>query len=318
MIKKIFRKLGLGKLAYILYYLPQEFSKKIFKRGIINSVIDDQNRIEMEKATYKILSIASVPDVSNNVYDVYFLTGEKFWYQTCFCMYSLIQASGENLRPVIYDDGTLQEGQVNEIKRIFFNVKIVSTAEIQKKLDECLPSSKFPYLRERRIDYLNIRKLIDPHIASSGWKMVLDSDMLFFRNPIMLVDWLKDPRCPCHMVDVENSYGYSIQLMEHLAKAKVAQRVNVGVCGLKSEDIDWEKLEYWCKKLIEKAGMHYYMEQALTAMLIAGKECTVLPPEEYVVMPGERESMKPKAAMYHYVAQSKPWYFRHGWRNIIS
>jgi hypothetical protein len=106
--------------------------------------------------------------------------------------------------------------------------------------------------------------------------------------------------------------------MQALAGAPIADRLNVGICGLKSEDIDWEQLEYWCKTMIETHGTHYYQEQALIAMLMAGQPCTVAPTEDYIVMPNQAEGMDPRAILHHYVADSKPWYFRYGWQHIAN
>jgi hypothetical protein len=120
------------------------------------------------------------------------------------------------------------------------------------------------------------------------------------------------------MVDVETCYGYSNALMTFLAQAEIPERLNVGICGLKSEDIDWEQLEHWCKTMIEQQGTHYYQEQALVAMLMAGKPCAVAPDEDYIVMPNREEVIQPKAVLHHYVADSKPWYFRYGWKHILK
>jgi hypothetical protein len=222
------------------------------------------------------------------------------------------------LRPVIYDDGSLEKRYQDKILRLFPNAKIILKPEIEEYIDKYLPENKFPYLRERRLNYPNIRKLTDIHVDSQGWKLVLDSDMLFFRSPDILLSWLKSPQQPCHMVDVETSYGYSRNLMTSLAQAEIAERVNVGICGLKSEDIDWEQLEYWCKTMIEQEGTHYFQEQALIAMLMAGKSCTIAPASEYIVMPEKDEVIETNAILHHYVADSKPWYFRYGWRHIVS
>lgn len=120
------------------------------------------------------------------------------------------------------------------------------------------------------------------------------------------------------MVDVENSYGYSNSLMVSLTQAEIPKQLNVGICGLKSEEIDWDKLEFWCKTTIEQEGTHYYQEQALTAMLMAGHSCAVAPKEEYIVMPSREEAIAPKAILHHYVAGSKPWYFRYGWKHVVQ
>lgn len=87
---------------------------------------------------------------------------------------------------------------------------------------------------------------------------------------------------------------------------------------MKSEDIDWEKLEFWLKKLLEKEGTHYNITQGMTAMFLAGRTCDVAPKQEYLLMPSSQEATNPKAVMHHYVADSKPSYFRYGWKHIMQ
>ena len=98
----------------------------------------------------------------------------------------------------------------------------------------------------------------------------------------------------------------------------MADRLNVGVCGLPSQDLDWERLELWCHSLIERAGTSYYQEQALTAMLLAHEKCAVAPAVDYVTLPPRSEVLHPGAVMHHYVAESKSWYFRYGWRQVLD
>jgi hypothetical protein len=159
--------------------------------------------------------------------------------------------------------------------------------------------------------------LTDVHAGETGWKVVLDSDMLFHRRPDFLLDWLASPDRPCHMLDVGNCYGYSLKLMSDLAGAAIPERLNVGLIGLRSEAIDWERLEHWCGTMIEREGTHYLHEQALTAMLVAGGPRSAAPAEDYVVRPTRAETERPTAALHHYVAESKAWYFRFGWPAVF-
>src|SRR5439155_27351223 len=138
--------------------------------------------------------------------------------------------------------------------------------ESKIRLDRYLPEAKFPYLRERWHNYPNIRKLIDPHLGSSGWKLVLDSDILFFRRPTALLDWLTHPLMPMHMLDVEESYGYPRVELAKLVGAPPPKCLNVGVCGLSSEQLDWKQIENWIENLHQNFGSSYYLEQALVAM----------------------------------------------------
>jgi hypothetical protein len=248
-----------------------------------------------------------------------FLTGHRFWYQTCLCAYSLVKQAGQHLRLVIYDDGTLTVRDQQSIQRLFPDVRIVLSEEITQRLDQVLPASRFPTLRSHRLNYPHLRKLIDIHAGATGWNLVLDSDMLFFHRPQKLLDWLRAPQKPCYMMDLQTAYGYSIELMTGLAGKPIPDRINVGLCGLCSEAIDWAQVESWCSTLMEKEGHHYFQEQALTAMLIAQAPGVVaLPATEYLLMPNRSEVLRPQAMMHHYVDYSKPWYFRHAWRHIVK
>lgn len=312
-LQQFAKTLNLGKLIYRGYYAPKGFLEKCQQRGYVNTAVDYWFRVQMEADARQLPPVAGS---SSQPFDIYFLSGKKFWYQTCFCAYSMAQHADVSLRPVVFDDGTLTDKYAGGIRRIFPDARVIPIEEITERLETELPAKKFPYLRERHINYPNIRKLIDIHLGSEGWKLVLDSDMLFFNQPEVLVNWLKSPQQLCCMVDTETSYGYSDELMRSLAGAEIPERINVGICGLNSSHIDWEKLEFWCKTLIEKEGSHYYQEQALIAMLFAGQPHLKVPEGEYVVMPDQREVMEPRGTLHHYVADSKPWYFRYGWQQV--
>jgi hypothetical protein len=250
--------------------------------------------------------------------EVHLLTGRNFWEQTVFCLWTFARHSGRRVEPVIYDDGTLSDAHRPIFARLFPKVRFVPMAATLDKLDAHLPELRFPTLRERWRHYPNIRKLIDPHLGSTGWKLVLDSDLLFFREPAFLTAWINHPVAPLHAVDCLTSYGYSRELLESLAGAPLAERVNVGLCGLRSEELDWEKLEFWCRTLIAREGTHYYLEQALVAMLVAGQPCAVASASEYVTFPRTPEVDDCRAVMHHYVADSKREYFRRNWRRCLN
>ncbi|MDX2215598.1 MAG: hypothetical protein SFY66_20215 [Oculatellaceae cyanobacterium bins.114] len=309
------QRLHLGRALYWGYYVPKGLLRKYIQRDPVRRAIDEQARIQMEQAAYQLPPITLDP--GDRPFEIYFLSGARFWYQTCFCAYSMIQQAQVYLRPVIYDDGTLEAIHRNAISRIFPDVRIVSYDTINQQLDQHLPSTRFPWLRSRRLNYPNLRKLTDIHINSSGWKLVLDSDMVFFRKPTFLLEWLRSPQSPCHMVDIDNAYGYSAALMRELAGTPIPNQINVGICGLQSDSLDWDELEYWCKTLIERECTNYYQEQAMIAMLMARAPRAIASASDYIVLPTRQEAQQPKAVLHHYVADSKPWYFRYGWQHVM-
>jgi hypothetical protein len=274
-----------------------------------------RGRLAMEAAAR---DLPPLPRATGAPLSLHLLTGRRFWYQAAFCLWTLARHAQRPLVPVIYDDGTLDAEHRAPLVRLFPSARFVPSDEIAARLDTHLPATRFPVLRERWRNYPNIRKLTDPHLGSAAWKLVIDSDLLFFRRPDALISWLDAPAAPLHAVDCENSYGYSRPLMNDLAGAPVADLINVGLAGLDSASLDWERLEFWCRRLIERERTSYYLEQALIAMLVAGRPCTIMPACDYVTLPRPPEARECRAVMHHYVAVSKRWYFQHNWRYVLA
>jgi hypothetical protein len=310
------RGFSLGQLALHLYYRPLgKLRDSLRAGGPIQQRRTEAGRRAMEAAAHQLVPLPARPGPG---VELHLLTGSRFWYQTAFCLWTLGRHAQRSLAPVIYDDGSLTEEYRAPLLRLFPTTRFVPQGEIIARLDAHLPASRFPVLRERWINYPNIRKLTDVHVGLTGWKLVLDSDLLFFNRPGLLLDWLEQPANPLHAVDYETSYGYSRPLMNELAGAPVADLINVGLTGLNGAELDWERLEHWCRVLIERERTSYYLEQALIAMLVAGRSCTVAPAADYLTLPELPEATDCRAIMHHYVAQSKRWYFQRNWRHALT
>lgn len=310
------RQLGLGKLLYHTWHRPA---------GWMRDLIADGGPWERRRTRHGHAAMAEAartlplpPAGSGTPLALHLLTGRKFWDQTAFCLWTFACHAGRPLAPVIYDDGTLNDEHRAPLARLFPAARFVPQEETLARLDAFLPANRFPTLRERWLNYPNIRKLTEPHLGATGWKLVIDSDLLFFRRPTLLIDWLDRPVQPLHAVDCVTSYGYSRPLMEELAGAPVAELVNVGLTGLDGGALDWEQLEHWTRTLIARERTNYYLEQALIAMLVAGRSCTVAPAGDYVTLPRLPEAHDCHAVMHHYVANSKRDYFQHCWRVAMA
>lgn len=301
-----------GKLAYLLYYQPRARYNEIRKKGLLNFLAVKRHAAKMKKRAADLTE--SGP--TGPGFTVYFLTGKKYWYQTAFCLYSLQKNAGIPFHAVFVDDGSFDEELTRQMRKQFPSSVIRHRDEITRTLDAQLPATRYPLLRQKRLTYPHIRKLTDVHAGTAGWKMVLDSDMLFFRQPGALENWLGKPERPFFLYDPCESYHYSPGLMAELSGHEVIPNLNVGAIGLLSESIDWDALERWIGVMEKQEGSSYFLEQALSAMIVAGHPIQLASATDYVVMPGQQETQRPSAALHHYVADSKEWYFRYGWRNF--
>ena len=250
--------------------------------------------------------------------ELHFLSGGEFWYQTCFCAYSLLLHSPSIAGVVIQNDGTLTAEQTEILQRMFPGVRINDPHRIASELNKNFPEEIFPTLFRRSGYWITMRKLTVVHGGSSGWKLCLDSDMLFFKRPAMLLDWLNCPAVPCYLQGRGRAFGYSNELMSSLVEGKIPSSLNSGLFGFNSTAINWTRLEHWAQTLLEKEGSRYLMEQAMSAMLIAGNPYVEFPNSEYRLCPDVAEASAPMAVMHHYAGHTRPLMFRYGWRHIKS
>lgn len=308
------RSLRLGRLAYLFYYRPVGHIRNSWRNGgPLAERETERHRQAMEAAAAALPALPRADRAPPLA--VHLLTGRRFWYQTVFCLHSLAAAAEVDIDAHVYDDGSLDDETSARLRHLGPGVQLHLIDELRARRDRYLPTSQFPALRERWENYPNIRKLIDVHLGSTGWKLVLDSDLLFFRRPDELLDWAAAPDVLLHATDCQDSYGYTRPLLESLAGAPLSLRLNVGVCGLRSESLDWDQLETWTAELQFRERTNYYLEQALIAMIAARHPCRALPSQDYLTMPSRQEVLQPTAVMHHYVDTSKRWYFRHGWRH---
>ena len=305
------------RIIDFIYRYPKNRLKSI-KRfgGLLNIRKIENSRQTMELSAREI----SCPKyrLSLPKEEIWFLTGKKFWYQTLFCIKSLIESSAQDFMVHICDDGSLDDGLIANMQAQVPFIKIHRLTEIEVRLEEAIPRAQFPYLWRKRAVYPHIKKLIDVHAGTKGWKLVLDSDMLFFQRPDLLIQWLKKPDRPFHIFDTMNSYGYSFALMEKLVGAPIPEKLNVGIIGLQSESINWQELEHWAQTLEAQEGTSYYLEQALSAMLVARQPAALTGPAfEYIVMPSKEQVLGKQGTLHHYVDLSKEWYFKTAWRDWV-
>ncbi|MET3503634.1 hypothetical protein ABIC45_005271 [Mucilaginibacter rubeus] len=271
-------------------------------------------RREMEQRSLELPPVVS----HTNGLPIYFLTGKNYLYQTLYCIQSLIKSTAAQFKFILVDDGSFNAALVERVAKQLPGAQVITVKQISENLQNTLPETCYPYLHKKRAVYPHIKKLTDVHtIPGDDWKLILDSDMLFWHEPKEIITWLYAPQQPLHMIDCTEAYGYSQQLMEQLTGAPVKPLLNVGAIGLKSEAIDWDKLENWVKTLEEQEGASYYLEQALSAMMIADTDAAVLKAGDYIVNPGPDQIKNKTGILHHYVDLSKEGYFKQAWKHFL-
>lgn len=316
-MRLMMRRLRLGEMALRYFHRPVGAARQSWLEGGPMQ----QRRTEAGRQAM-IAAAARLPEQPDpgNPYPLpfTFLSGEKYWHQTLFCLLSAQQHSDRRIDATVFDDGSFTAATRDAMLRVVPWLRFVPSSRSEADLEARLPASRYPSLRARRLVYPHLRKLTDLHCAARSWTLVLDSDMLFFRRPDALLAWIEQPERPIFMQDVATAYGYSPALLRELVGQPVPARINVGLYTLDGATIDWARVEQWCAEQMRREGPHYLQEQALVAMLLALQSSVPLPDLDYVVKPTLAEGRDPHAVLHHYVANSKRSYYQHCWQRIAA
>lgn len=304
-----------SNLKTALYRKPIGEIERLLRWGPKAYFLIDEWAEEMER-----YALTKLEPLSNKkeVFDIWFMTGEKHWYQTAFCAHSFSKTSEYGIRPIIIDDGSLNKNINERISELFPGAIIKSKEECDEVVERNLPVYKFPNIRKWRGAQILFRKLTDLHCDSEEWRIFFDSDMLFFHNPKEIIDYLKSPSGCLYQTDCWESYGYTRELTERLTGTVLPKEINIGIFSMHGSQIDWEKVEWWLQELEAAESRKYNITQCVCAMIMADKPLVQLDKERYKVLPSKAEVIKPSVPLHHYVSDSKPWYFRYGWKNALD
>ena len=276
----------------------------------------DRDHALMKEASTKLSPIQCYEDGL----PIYFLTGRKYIHQTLFCIRSLVNVSSERFCIYLVDDGSFDNALISRISKQLPGSIPIGHSEMEKRVNQVLPKDQFPALNRKIAEYPHIKKITNVHLLSHSnpYKLVLDSDMLFWQEPTSMLTWLKNPNQPLHMLDCAEAYGYPIDALSQLAGHSVEELVNVGAIALKTSAIDWAVVEAWIVSLEDQFGKSYYLEQALSAMLLGAGKSVVLSRAAYIVNPTPEDILQFRGILHHYVDVSKKGYYRTAWRAVAN
>lgn len=243
-----------------------------------------------------------------------FMTGSGHWQQTLFCAHSLGHHAGSPLSVTILDDGTLTRIQVGHLRRVLRGVRVITAAESRGSLDRALPPTRFPLLRDLCGRMPMMRKLVALRAGGEGWRLYLDSDMLFFRQPELLIEHQKT-RIPCYMQDRLFAYSLPADTLEAIAGHPIPPCVNAGIVGLVDDRIDWADLER-CLRKMPPAGLNaQLLEQTLTAILLGRAGGVVAPGDDYHILYERNSPVPASPVLLHYIYHAKLRYFSRDWKS---
>lgn len=226
-------------------------------------------------------------------------------------IWSLYRFLLNNPRLIILDDGTLTRGDCRMLAKL-------PRATIMKYTQTNLRATKIfgehDILLAQRLYSPYNRKLIDPLLWKISCKkiLLLDSDVLFFQNPTVLIDFLSTNTPSVDMVyiqDMKSAYIAPMSVLNRVFATACVSRLNSGTLGLCTDILTQSFISDYYRML----RSHFYnkplfapwVEQTGYAILAAKVKAQPLPCEYIVGNTPDKTTI-----CKHYVHGHRPAYMK--------
>lgn len=239
-----------------------------------------------------------VDDVS-----VHMLVSSRTWDAGLLAAVSLERHSGKSWQFFFHDDGTLDEKIAERILRRFPDARVVRRQEADGKARAFLAAH--PKCLEHRARHNLFLKFFDfAAWAPANRFLVLDSDVIFFRRPAEILDWVEsgsgDYR---YNEDTKEKYCIPRDYLEQGLGLTMWPRFNSGLVLVPKQAINLDLAETLLGKFETTAHHPQFFEQTLYALMgSAWGRGGALPPT-YEINWGYFR--RPGAACRHYVGAFK-------------
>lgn len=242
------------------------------------------SRFLISSRIYRIRQVLD-KQVLNQEYSIHFLCGHRDLRMLLWSLASWYKVVEESGQIFIHDDGTLVDSDKKKLNQLFPLANILDFQKMSRTILQQL-AGKFPQTHHYRelstFDrrYIFNIKLIDPFFAGSREvKLVLDSDLLWFKRPEELIsDISGKSKLPVFM----GGYGHmdfvfsdGSTLPEEIAGA------NSGVVCYKKEQFLLTDLEEFFSRVDNSTNPHFVEQAGYAFVLTRHNRPHYLPQEKY-------------------------------------
>ncbi|WP_442506634.1 hypothetical protein SH528x_005489 [Novipirellula sp. SH528] len=262
----------------------------------------------------KILKTPKVETATSGPTEVRVLTWRRDAVSAIWAIKSFYKFAGSNLPLYIHDGGLLPE-QLLLFRQHFPSAYIVEKKQadnfVEAKLSRNGHKSSLEYRRKNRATL----KLFDFFLMSSAEKIIsIDSDIVFFRRPALLLDEDSDTRFNLYNRDIEYGYSMSLEDISDTFDLTVLPFINSGLSSVWVESMNFDDINRWLEWPQLKENL-WVTEQTLQAMCSASYGVRLLP-EEYVVdtLPSSLDGVVCK----HYPTSPRQWFYFEGMSKLIE
>lgn len=239
-------------------------------------------------------------------FSVHILMGSRDFLMGCWSIASFLRVMPEMGELFVHSDGTLSDGQYATLKRLFPYARIENTKTFLEHHGELL--HPYPALKQFRETYTRFQiRIIDQHFLSGKrFRLFLDSDLLWFREPTEIVDALRAGVPTPFMMS--NGEYVRMEFKDGSHTDDTVSRPNGGIVLYREDQMDMERMQeflrmsdYQNKRFGDQAWMAWTLRPAL------------LPEDTYII----KGTLTPRIVVRHYTNPSRLKFYFYGLNRIF-
>ena len=266
-----------------------------------------------DRVRQRILATAPVDCGADKSCEMHVLTSASDWLNLVWTLKSFYFYSGRKYSLCIHDDGTLGSDETSVLKEQFPGARLVSRIESDRTLEAAL--APYPRCLEfRRSNPLSPKVFDFVHYLDAPRLLLVDSDVLFFREPAELLRRIDDRAYKLNTVNTDVGNGYTVEpeAVKRLLNLEMPRRFNSGLGLIHRESMRLD----WIEEFLGLPGIigHFWrIEQTIYALSSARFGVELLP-DEYTVRLERGIDGKP---CRHYVGAIRHLMYGEGIRQLV-
>jgi hypothetical protein len=242
--------------------------------------------------------------------EVHILTGNDRLTMALWMVASWIASTGLHWRFVFHDDGNLSESQAENVRRLLPGCRVISDAESNDVMRSAL--IEYPLAWQCRNLHPLCRKLFDvPHFAEGSHLLTIDTDILFFRKPERLLQWIeRSDDATIFLKDVADSTLPSAISASQMLGREIVRSINTGIVAMPRAAVTLDDIEHCLSRTQIMEEDPWFIEQSLYAMLASVRgDVEFLGDEYYMPIVG---MMPSNAVARHYMGKVRHLFYSEG------
>lgn len=267
-----------------------------------------------DSVRFRILDTQPISDTTDRTCEIHVLTCAQDWLNLVWTLKTFYHYSNRHYALCIHDDGTLTHSDRDTLQHHFPNARLIDRSSADERIFTYL--STYPRCLEfRKTNHLSPKLFDFPAYLESDRMLLLDSDILFFAEPTVLLQRIEDPNYRLNTVngDVASAYTVDPAIVQQKFGFEIIEQFNSGLGLIHKASLNLDWIEAFLA-LPDIMGHFWRIEQTLYALCSCRFGVELLPFDYDVHLEGGINN----APSRHYVGKIRHLMYAEGIQHLTK